>query len=305
MSDVDSFCCFNLWFSILEFERDHVLLWPESTSSTSLNLQAILSGSPVFGAFCRAAGPGARGFPEAPEPMAEATLTWIHGWAGMKGQRENMLEPFGTYILYGTILKFLGRHVGGTCWACIIALGIDVNCMLQGHWFKLHTSAGARPQKPLWASEWTPWRSLRLSWSHHLLNLLTLLTILPSGFFSPCGQKWSKKHAKTQTTLQIKSQRANTWYRSRAAFFASWQLSCRLVDPGIPPKDGMLPRCQLIHPWRPDSIGKPWKILKPLRKNKFIWKSISTQRTMNASMYKLLTNCAVELLYKYQALTFI
>ena len=66
--------------------------------------------------------------------------------------------------------------------------------------------------------------------------------------------------------------RFDLWYGSCAVFFSSWQLSCRLVDPGIPCKDGMLPRCQQIHPWRPDSIGKTSKILKPLRKNKFIWK---------------------------------
>lgn len=69
-------------------------------------------------------------------------------------------------------------------------------------------ATGARPQKPLWASEWTPWRSLRLSWSHHRLNLLTLLTILPSSIFSPCGQSVAKTIPQTQTTLQIKSQRA-------------------------------------------------------------------------------------------------
>ena len=208
MSDVDSFCCFNLWFSILEFERDHVLLWPESTSSTSLNLQAILSGSPVFGAFCRAAGPGARGFPEAPEPMAEATLTWIHGWAGMKG-------PKGEYV--GTIwnLYIVWNHFEiswKTCRRNMLSMyycpgnrcelhvtGTLVKAIHFCRCLTSETTLGFRVDtltileaflKPPWSTK------------------LTMLTILPSSFFSPCGQSVAKTIPQTQTTLQIKSQRA-------------------------------------------------------------------------------------------------
>ena len=75
---------------------------------------------------------------------------WLSRDEGSRG------EYVGTYTA-GTILEDMLEDNS------ILALGNDMNCMLHDQhskaaepWFKLHTSAGARPQKPLWASGWTP-----------------------------------------------------------------------------------------------------------------------------------------------------
>ena len=112
-------------------------------------------------------------------------------------------------------------------------------------------------------------------------SLLTMLTILPSGFFS---LKWSKKHAKTQTMLQIKSQRAAlrcfalekhvlTFGTGHVPFFfpagnfhAGWWTQAFHARMECFPAVSRYTLGGLT------ALEKPQKILKPLRKNKFIWK---------------------------------
>lgn len=171
---------------------------------------------------------------------------WISRGTGAHGRSDVNMNRW----LSGTVWNNNFENIWKTCWRNMLS----IYCC-PGNRCELHVTGtlvqatGAWPQKPLWASEWTPWRSLRLSWSHHLLNLLTLLTILPSSFFSPCGQSEAKTINKNKSNAtnqkptccasQFRSRPTlfDLWYGSCVDFcFASWQLSCRLVDPGIPPR---------------------------------------------------------------------